>query len=133
LDELEVAQYINKSKIGRNNLYTLREKVEIKTKEGLPTAVATWDYLPDSVRDAVADLKHVMITGDFNGAKIVNIQTLHVQINQVSGDNNTQIQVSDETLQRISEKNPELLERLLSIRNAVNKPTIVDPEPDAEV
>jgi hypothetical protein len=133
LDELEVAQYINKSKTGRNNLYTLREKIEIKTSGGIPKAVATWDYLPDSVREAVADLRHVMVTGDFNGAKIVNIQNLHVQINQVSGENNTQIQVSDETLQKISEKNPELLERLLSIRNAVNKTMDIDPESDSEL
>ena len=33
-------------------------------------AVATWDYIPGSVRDAVADLKNVLVTGDIGGARM---------------------------------------------------------------
>lgn len=80
LKALEEAGYITKEKVGRNNLYHLREKVEIRDETGRPAAVATWDYLPSSVRDAVADLKNVLVTGDFEGAKVVHIDRLQVNV-----------------------------------------------------
>lgn len=82
--DLEQAGYITKDKTRRNNLYTLREKVNIKGEDGRPQAVATWDYLPGSVRDAVADLKNVLVTGDFSGAKIISIQNLTVNVVNVN-------------------------------------------------
>lgn len=72
--------YLTKEKMGRANVYHLREKVEIQDEAGRPAAVATWDYLPSSVRDAVADLKNVLVTGDFEGAKIVHIERLQVNV-----------------------------------------------------
>lgn len=72
--------YINKSKQGRSNVYTLREKVEITDEHGRPAAVATWDYLPGSVKHAVADLKNVLLTGDIAGAKVVHIEKLQVNV-----------------------------------------------------
>lgn len=80
LKTLEKFGYITKTKQGRNNIYTLREKVEITDEHGRPTAVATWDYLPSSVKHAVADLKNVMLTGDLAGAKIVHIERLQVNV-----------------------------------------------------
>ena len=41
---------------------------------------ATWDYLPDAVRGAVADLKNVLMTGQFADAKIVMIENLQVNV-----------------------------------------------------
>lgn len=87
LDELQEFGYISKEKSGRNNNYTLREKVSIKDDTGRPQAVATWDYIPNSVRDAVADLKNVVVTGDLGGAKIVTIQNLTVNMINITGDN----------------------------------------------
>ena len=52
--------------------------------------MATWDYLPGSVRDAVADLKNVLVTGDFAGAKIISIQNLTVNVVNV-GDNSVNV------------------------------------------
>lgn len=83
LKTLEEFGYITRSKSGRNNVYTLREKVEITDDAGRPTAVATWDYLPGSVKDAVADLKNVLVTGDLAGAKVVHIERLQVNINHL--------------------------------------------------
>lgn len=80
---LEQHGYIEKTKTGRRNLYTLKEKVSIVDDEGKPTAVATWDYIPNGVREAVADLKNVMVTGDLAGAKIVHIERLQVNINHL--------------------------------------------------
>lgn len=79
LQELERFEYITKSKVGRHNVYTLREKVTITSDVG-EALVATWDYIPNSVREAVADIKHVIITGNLAGAKIVTIQNLTVNV-----------------------------------------------------
>lgn len=87
---LEKAGYLNIAKKGRSNQYTLREKVAIQDAHGRPAAVATWDYLPKSVQDAMADLRNVLVTGDFAGAKIVQIQHMTVNVNYGSG---TQINV----------------------------------------
>lgn len=57
LKQLEEHGYISKEKKGRSNVYTLREKIQIEDGTGRPAAVATWDYLPSSVQQAVADLK----------------------------------------------------------------------------
>lgn len=80
LKTLEDFGYITKAKQGRNNVYTLREKVEITDAAGRPAAVATWDYLPSSVQHAVADLKNVLVSGDLAGAKIVHIERLQVNV-----------------------------------------------------
>lgn len=82
---LEDMDYVTKEKRGRSNLYQLREKVEIQDKYGRPQAVATWDYLPSGVQAAIADLKNVMVTGDLNGARIVHIERLVVNMNTGSG------------------------------------------------
>jgi DNA-binding transcriptional ArsR family regulator len=113
LKSLEEAGYISKSKSGRHNIYTLREKVTLKDDTGRPQAVATWDYIPNSVRDAVADLKHVMVTGDLGGAKIVNIENLTVNVVSM-GDNSSNINVSESGLAKLPKEMQDLLR---SIRN----------------
>lgn len=84
LKALESQGYIAKERQGRSNVYTLREKVQITDGKGRPTAVATWDYLPASVKEAVADLKNVLVSGDFGGAKVVHIERLQVNVNHVA-------------------------------------------------
>lgn len=80
-------QYITKEKQGRINTYRLREKVKIFDKAGELQALATWDYIPSSVKAATADLKNVVYnTPDLKGAKIVHIEHLHVQVNNITGD-----------------------------------------------
>lgn len=108
LKTLEEHGYISKEKKGRSNSYTLREKVEIKDESGRPQAVATWDYLPSSVQQAVADLKNVLVTGEFSGAKIVHIERLNIQI----GNNNTQINFQDALKALDSIKDPTVREAL---------------------
>lgn len=80
LKQLEKHGYIIKKKKGRSNVYTLREKIQIEDAEGMPAGVATWDYLPSSVRHAVADLRNVLLTGDLAGAKVVHIERLQVNV-----------------------------------------------------
>jgi DNA-binding transcriptional MocR family regulator len=85
LMQLEKMGYITKEKKGRSNSYTLREKVDIKDAQGRPSAVATWDYLPSSVSEAVADLKNVLVTGNASDARVVHIERLTVNVAQSGG------------------------------------------------
>jgi DNA-binding transcriptional ArsR family regulator len=105
---LEDMGYITRAKQGRNNVYTLREKVGISDDHGRPVAAASWDYVPDGVRNAVADLKNVLMTGDLAGAKIVNIE--HLTVN-VFNDNATQINM-ERLLADMDKLDPAIREKL---------------------
>ena len=112
LKKLEELGYLSKHKEGRKNIYTLREKIQIKDDEGRPTAVATWDYLPQAVSEAQAELKNFLLTGqqDF---RYIKIDTLNLTLNIQHGNNNEQINfnldnITDpklkELIQRIEKK-----------------------------
>ncbi len=115
LKSLEQAGYITKEKTGRHNVYTLREKVSIKDSEGRPQAVATWDYIPNSVKDAMAELKHAVITGDMVGGRIIHIENL--VLNVQTGNNATQINVNAADLDKLP---PDMKARLLAMRDKVS-------------
>jgi DNA-binding transcriptional ArsR family regulator len=112
LAKLEEHGYITREKTGRNNRYTLREKIDISDEKGRPVAVATWDYVPDGVRGSVAELKHVMMTGDFKGAKIIQIENLTVNFNQFH-DNAIQMNI-DKLMEDMDKAPPELRDLLIN-------------------
>jgi DNA-binding transcriptional ArsR family regulator len=115
LKSLEQAEYITKEKSGRHNVYTLREKVSIKDSEGRPQAVATWDYIPNSVKDAMAELKHAVVTGDMVGGKVIHIENL--VLNVMTGDNATQVNINAADLKKLPS---DIQEKLASMRSALN-------------
>lgn len=78
---LEAHGYISKKKAGRHNVYVLREKIHIMTREGEVAHVASWDYIPNGVKDTIAELKNVLITGDLQGAKVVHVENLNLFVN----------------------------------------------------
>lgn len=86
LKVLEEAGYISKERIGKNNVYRLREKVEFTDDSGRPAAVATWDYLPSTIDAARAEIKNFKLTGNADGLQVVHIEKLilNVQINNSS-------------------------------------------------
>lgn len=87
LDLLEEKGYLTRTKeTGRNNKYQLREKIAITDDDGTTTAMAWWDYVPMSMKAALADLKNVTMTGDLNGAKVINIQHMVVNIQTGAGN-----------------------------------------------
>jgi DNA-binding transcriptional ArsR family regulator len=95
LQALEENGYLTKARHGRNNVYTLREKVTLNDPEGRPAAVATWDYLPATVEAARAELRHFMLTGDDQAPQIIHIDRLIIEnLNVQVGDHN-QLQVGD--------------------------------------
>lgn len=79
--KLEELGYIGKKKRGRHNVYVLREKIHVYSQDGEVAQVASWDYVPAGVKDAVAELKNVLITGDLKGAKAVHIENMNVFVN----------------------------------------------------
>lgn len=112
LKTLEEYQYITKSRKGRHNVYTLREKVSIESGEdGRPMAVATWDYLPNSVQHAVADLKNVLVSGEFAGAKIVHIQRLQINIQQNFG-NGENFQINEADLDKLPQGQKDAIDKI---------------------
>ena len=115
LKSLEKAEYISKEKSGRHNVYTLREKVSIKDAEGRPQAVATWDYIPNSVKDAMAELKHAVVTGDMVGGKVIHIENL--VLNVMTGDNSTQVNINAADLEKLPIN---IKEKLASMKAALN-------------
>ena len=84
---LEEQEYITKTKKGRKNIYTLREKVHMKDSKGRPAAVATWDYLPSTVEAARAELRQFKMTGE-NDGQIIHIENLTMNVQFIQGDHN---------------------------------------------
>lgn len=113
LKTLEEMGYLTKTKVGRRNNYILREKVTIRDTAGEAYAVASWDYIPQGVSEAVKDLRNVLVAGDLSGARIVQIQ--HLTVN-VARDNATQIIFN----QQVFEKLPaDLQQQMLKMRESI--------------
>lgn len=109
LKELGEHSYITKEKKGRNNLYTMREKVEYTDSEGRPKATATWDYLPSTVRQAQAELKRFKMTGEALEGGIINIESLTINI---ANDNAQQININAADLSKLT---PDMQEQIKSM------------------
>ncbi|UZF34539.1 helix-turn-helix domain-containing protein [Ralstonia pseudosolanacearum] len=86
LKVLETFGYLKRTRVGRKNEYRLREKVSIRDGSGRQAAVATWDYLPTTVQAAMADLKNLMLSGNFSGSRVVHIERLQINVTQAAGD-----------------------------------------------
>jgi len=96
LQTLEDNGYLTREKHGRQNVYTLREKVTMTDPQGRPAAVATWDYLPATVEAARAELRHFLLTGDDQAPQIIHIDRLVIEnLNVQAGNHNQQINISD--------------------------------------
>jgi hypothetical protein len=88
LKELEKLGHIRAKKTaGKKTVYTVLERLPITGQDGRPAAVATFDYLPGMVREAVAELKNVLVTGELADGKHIHIETLNLTVN-IAGHNN---------------------------------------------
>lgn len=103
--------YLDKAKAGRQNVYTLREKVTFNDEEGRPAAVATWDYLPSTVEAARAELKRFMLTGE-NDGKIIFVENLNL---------NVQINPGDHNVNNLGDLTPRTAEALAKMRAAMDR------------
>ena len=94
--------YLDKTKIGRKNSYTLREKITLKDQEGRPAAFATWDYLPSTVEAARAQLKRFILTGEHDG-QILFVENLNLNVQINNGDYNMNNQLGETKLDPVTE------------------------------
>jgi len=83
---LENFGYLTRRRDGRHNVYQLREKIQIRDKEGRPAAVATWDYVPTGVQAATADLKNVLLSGELGSSKTIHVERLQINVTHASGN-----------------------------------------------
>jgi DNA-binding transcriptional regulator YhcF (GntR family) len=80
LKVLEEQGLIERRKEWKQNIYRLRERVIVENKQ----AVITWDYLPAALSQARQEIHKFLMTGDYAGVKIINIDRLEVNINEVN-------------------------------------------------
>lgn len=84
LKTLEDMQYISKHKVGRHNVYKLREKINIRNDDGENAAVATFDYIPDLVKTATTELRNFNLTGNDDQLKVIHIERLIMNIGNLN-------------------------------------------------
>jgi len=114
-------------KDGRVNQYTLREKIVLRDNEDEPAAVATWDYLPSTVKAAVAEIRNLALKGDFDGVQLINIERLQVNIGQLGlAQQMTQIQSEISNLPLDIQ---EVIKGALAASKAQTLATSSEPEP----
>jgi hypothetical protein len=77
---VELGYLLRGPKVGRHNNYTVREKLQITDATGSAVDTASWDYMPPAVGAAIRDLRNVLMTGDLAGAKIIQIESVHINI-----------------------------------------------------
>jgi len=124
LKTLEEAGYLTKKRRGRSNLYTLREKVEIQDTTGRPSAVATWDYLPSTVKAAQAEIRNLVLTGSDKDLSIIHIERLSIgQINIQAGEHNHQTNINLDQV-----KDPVLREQIRKLVEKDRAAPVDNPE-----
>jgi len=82
---LEEHGHLTRELKGRKYVYRLREKVQVVETDGedqRPIAEATWDYLPSTVKAAVAELKNFVVTGKEDGLTVIHIEHLTMNLQQ---------------------------------------------------
>lgn len=82
LQVLEKHGLLEKNREQTRNVYRLRERLVIDSK-----TVATWDYLPATLKKARQELKNFALTGELKDAKIVHIEIQNLTIETlITGD-----------------------------------------------
>lgn len=100
LKVLEQHGLLEKTKEQKHNVYRLKERLVIDK-----TTVATWDYLPATLKKARQELKNFALTGELKDAKIIHIEIQNLSIETlVVGDQVTNVLdlsvIKDEALRK---------------------------------
>lgn len=88
LKVLEQHGLLEKNREQTRNVYRLKERLVVDSK-----TVATWDYLPATLKKARQELRNFALTGELKDAKIIHIEIQNLTIetlvvgDQVQGDN----------------------------------------------
>ena len=111
---LEEAGFISKTKCGRSNSYTLREKIQI-LKGDQPHNLATWVYVPRRAADAIKELKVALDTDDVTCTKMLNVERLNVQINLAEGNSQIDTQAVNIDWDRLPSSIRDMLRKNLKL------------------
>jgi DNA-binding transcriptional ArsR family regulator len=117
LEELGYVRKIRQSKKG--NVYRLREKLPIevynKESKAKEPVMASFDYVPMGVSQAMTDIRKLIVEGDIPSGSKVHIENLSVNI-QVNPKATTAIQQLN--LDQIKDRSiRETLERIIKLNN----------------
>ncbi|TWB75514.1 helix-turn-helix protein [Nitrospirillum amazonense] len=89
------AGYLVATTEGRRNKYKIKEKVELRDPAGMPAAVATWDYLPNTFMEALEQLRSMLAEGvrvpEMGRPVVIKNLNINVQINARDGVQTAQV------------------------------------------
>lgn len=92
LKELESRGLLKKDgKRGVGSNYTLVEQFEVKDEQGRPAASVSFDYLPNYVSDAVAELKNFVSKGATSDGKEMHIKIENFTVNIIGKQYNNNL------------------------------------------
>ena len=76
-------KYVEKEQSpGKRNVYKPKEKFQkINSITGDIESVITFDYIPNAVRAAQAELKNFLVSGNAENAQYIKIENLHLTVN----------------------------------------------------
>ena len=116
IKSLEDQGYICKSRARKYNQYQLTEKIMISDSQGRHRGHAQWKYRPGEIKDAVQELKRMLLSKETEGQ---HIHIEHLQI--IESQINIGFQINQTDLDHLAESNPDLFNKLLSIRSAIHE------------
>jgi len=116
IKSLEDQGYICKSRSRKYNQYQLTEKIVISDSQGKHRGHAQWQYRPGQIKNAVEELKRMLLSKETEGH---SIHIEHLQI--IESQTNIGFQINQADLDHLAESNPGLYKKLLSIRNGMHE------------
>lgn len=116
IKSLEDQGYICKSRSRKYNQYHLTEKIVISDSQGRHRGHAQWEYRPTQIKTAVEELKRMLLSKETQGH---SIHIEHLQI--IENQTNIGFQINQADLDHLAESNPDIYNKLLSIRSAIHE------------
>lgn len=103
---------VAKSKAGRKNVYTLREKIHVHDLRGEVKSIATLVFRPAAMQIAIDELKVMLTIGELTPTKLVNVERY-----QIIAPNIT----TDKSVEDFSDLPSKVRAALLRIRKTMNR------------
>lgn len=84
LSFLEERGHITKGRRGRQNIYTLRERLQVLNDHGSHAATVEWTYLPQNVQHTLEAIKKLLSTGEIAGRTAIHLNNIQINVNHVA-------------------------------------------------
>ncbi|KPC10695.1 helix-turn-helix domain-containing protein [Pseudomonas syringae group genomosp. 3] len=113
---LETLGYISRTRSRKHNEYKLTERIAISDSKGRHRGQAQWEYRPAQIKSTIEELKRMLFTREAVGQ---GIHIEHLQI--IENQTNIGFQISQADLDQLAESNPDIYNKLLSIRSSIRE------------